>query len=120
MNTASQFPHACTTSGQAGWERNVTNQVQFKDGSPYVHSGLTVTDNRSIGRNDLNISYQDIGSYQTTGDGSFPDSHYDCSFYCPSSSGETDALQNFTVSGLPLPHVDLIIYKGSSITIDGR
>ena len=88
MNTASQFPHACTTPGQAGWERNVTNQVQFKDGSPYAHSGLTVTDNLSIGRNDLNISYQDIGSYQTTGDGSFPDSYYDCSFAVPLAAGK--------------------------------
>jgi hypothetical protein len=30
--TASQFPASCP-AGQAGWNRNVTNQVQFVDGS---------------------------------------------------------------------------------------
>jgi hypothetical protein len=58
-------------------------------------------------------------SPQTASDGSFYDSYSVCSTACPGSTGETDALQYWTVNGYPLPHVDSVVYKCTSITIDG-
>src|ERR1700681_2499022 len=46
--TASQGAAVCP-SGQAGWSRNVTNQLQYQNGSPYAVSGITVADTISIG-----------------------------------------------------------------------
>lgn len=117
--TASQGPASCP-SGQAGWNRNVTNQVQYITGSPYAVSGLTVADIITIGsRHDLG-SGTSTGSATTTGDGSFNDNYSVCSTACPASSGETDALQYWTVAGVPLSHANGLVYKCGSITIDGR
>jgi hypothetical protein len=110
----------CSIEGQAGWVRNVTNQVQYIDGSPNAVSGLTAADQISTTTpNQLGISGTQVGSYPTTGDGSFPDTDYVCSTACP-SNGETGALQNWAVSGIPLPHVNAITYQCGSITIDGH
>jgi hypothetical protein len=119
--TASQFTVTCTIQGRngPGWERNVTNQLQYSNGSPYAHAGITVADNFSLGRNDLGSGPPQSGSFTTTGDGSWPDTYYVCSTACPASTGETDALQNWTANGFPLPHVNTVIYKCNSITIDG-
>ena len=77
-------------------------------------------DNFSIGsRNDLGVASFQSGSDVTTGDGSWSDYYYVCSPACPASTGETDALQNWTANGYPLPHVNLVIYKCSSISVDG-
>ena len=119
INTASQGPADCSIKGQAGWVRNVTNQVQYVDGSPYAVSGLTAADQiTTTTPNQLGISGAQVGSYPTTGDGSFPDTYYVCSASCP-GSGKTGALQNWTVSGIPLPHVNAITYQCTSILIDG-
>jgi len=118
--TASQFPAACP-SGQAGWNRNVTNQVQYVDGTAYAYSGLTVSDVLSVSTpNTLGISGTQTGTTTTTGDGSFSDNYSVCSSVCPSSTGQTDALQNWTVAAYPLPHANVIVYKCGSITIDGN
>ena len=119
--TASQGAAQCSQQGQAGWVRNVTNQVQYGDGSPYAYSGLTAADTITVSsRNDLGITRTQTGSHTTTGDGSFDDTYYVCSDYCPTSTGESDALQNWTVNSLGLPHTNQVIYKCGSITIDGR
>jgi len=116
--TASQFPASCP-SGQAGWNRNVTNQVQYANGSAYAVSGVSVADTISIGsRHDLG-SGTSTGSATTTGDGSFTDNYFVCSPACP-STGETDAVQNWTAGSYPLPHSNALVYKCSSITIDGH
>ena len=116
--TASQFPASCP-SGQAGWNRNVTNQVQYIDGSAYAVSGVVVSDILTVGsRHDLG-SGTSTGTATTTGDGSFSDNYSVCSTACPTSSGETDALQTWTANGVPLPHSNAVVYKCSSITIDG-
>src|SRR6266436_6234567 len=118
--TASQYPPSTCSPGQDGWQRNVTNQLQYSNGSPYAHAGIMTTDNFSIGgRNDLGVTSFRSGSAVTTGDGSWSDYYFVCSSACPVSTGETDALQNWTANGLPLPHVNLVIYKCSSISIDG-
>lgn len=120
MATASQFTVSCTINGRAGsgWERNVTNQLRHIDGSPYAVSGITVADSLAIGRNDLGIHYTQTGSFTTTGDGSFPDTYYVCSTGCP-GTGESDAQQSWTANGFLLPHINTVVYKCSSITIDG-
>jgi len=120
ISTASQGPASCTTKGQAGWIRNVTNQVQQVDGSAYAVDGLSVSDQITVGsQNQLGIAGTQTGSATTTGDGSFPDTYYVCSAACP-GSGTTGALQNWTVAGIPLFHVNGVTYKCSSITIDGH
>ena len=43
-----------------------------------------------------------------------------CSTACPGSSGESDAIQNWVVGGIPLFHSNGLIYKCGSIKIDGR
>jgi hypothetical protein len=119
INTASQGPADCSIKGQAGWVRNVTNQVQYVDGSPYAVPGLTAADQiTTTTPNQLGISGAQVGSYPTTGDGSFPDTYYVCSASCP-GSGKTSALQNWTVNGIPLTHVNAITYQCASISIDG-
>jgi hypothetical protein len=118
--TASQYPPSICSQGQTGWQRNVTNQLQYSTGSAYAHAGITTADNFSIGsRNDLGVTSFQGGNDVTTGDGSWSDYYYVCSPACPASTGETDALQNWTANGVPLPHVNLVIYKCSSISIDG-
>jgi hypothetical protein len=120
ISTASQGPANCT-SGRSGWVRNTTNQVQYLGGQPYAVSGLTVSDGITLGsRNDLGITSSQTGHTPTTGDGSFPDTYFVCSTACPGSSGESDAIQNWVVGGIPLFHTNGLVYKCSSIKIDGR
>lgn len=123
ININSQGPvaaGACPNSSYAGFVKYVTNQVQFVNGAAFAYAGLTVADHITIGsRHDLG-SGTSTGSATTTGDGSFQDQYSVCSSACPGSSGETDATQSWTVSGVPLPHVNGVIYKCTSITIDGH
>jgi hypothetical protein len=76
-----------------------------------------ITVNQS--QNGLEVGTPETGSAPTTGDGSFPDLYYVCSSKCP-GIGETTALQNWTINGLGLPHVNGISYKCGSIVVDGR
>jgi hypothetical protein len=105
-------------AGSSGWIRNVTNQVQYSNGSAFAFAGLTAADILTIGsRHDLG-SGTATGSETTTGDGSFPDTYSVCSTACP-STGETDALQSWSLNGSPLPRSNNVVYKCSSISIDG-
>ncbi len=119
IDTASQGAAQCS-KGQAGWSRNVTNQVQQVDGSAYAVDGLSVTDTITVTTpNQLGITQRQTGTFSTTGDGSFPDTYYVCSTSCP-GSGSTNASQSWTVSGMSLPHSNALVYKCSSITVDGN
>jgi len=120
IDTASQGPAQCP-SGSAGWVRNVTNQLQYQDGSPYAVDGITLADTLSIGStNQLGLHSPGTGQATTTGDGSFPDTYSVCSTYCPSSTGYSNLLQQWTAYGVPLPHVNGVVDKCNSITIDGN
>jgi hypothetical protein len=120
IDTASEGPAQCTKSGQSGWVRNVTNQVQYVTGAAYAVSGLPVADSISVGNpNALGISGKQEGQAPTTGHGSFPDTYYVCSTACP-GSGESDAAQSWVVAGIPLLHVDYLVYKCASITIEAQ
>jgi hypothetical protein len=102
-----------------GYLRAVNNQVQYFGGAGYPYS-VTAADSIVVGsRHDLG-SGSSTGSAQTASDGSFYDGYSICSTACPGSTGETDALQYWTVNGYPLPHVDSVAYKCTSITIDGH
>lgn len=119
--TASQGPAQCTQQGQAGWLRNTTNQVQYSNGSPYSVAGLDMADTLTpSSTNALGITSAETGHTPTTGDGSFPDVYYVCSSACPSSTGESDATQQWTLNGVALSHANGVVYKCGSITIDGR
>lgn len=118
--TASQGVAACSPSSWSGWIRNVTNQVQYANGSAFAFSSLLVADTITTGsRHDLG-SGTSTGSATTTGDGSFPDTYSVCSSACPGSTGETEALQSWTLNGAPLPHSNSVVYKCGSISIDGN
>jgi hypothetical protein len=120
IDTASQGPAQCKVQGQAGWVRNVTNQVQYVNGAAYAVSGLSVSDNIAVGApNTLGVSSKQEGQTPTTGDGSFPDTYFVCSTACP-GSGKTGATQNWIVAGIPLLHVDGLVYECGSISIDGH
>src|SRR5271154_861313 len=120
ISTASQGVAACSPSTWSGWVRNVTNQVQYANGSAYAFSGLSVADVITTGGTDALGSGTSTGSATTTGDGSFPDTYSVCSSACPQSTGETDALQNWTLNGSPLPHSNALVYRCTSISIDGN
>jgi len=113
-------PGECPTGGSyPGYVKQVTNQVQDIAGASYPHS-VTVADNITVGsRHDLGGGTS-TGSATTGSDGSFEDTYSVCSSACPGSTGETDAVQNWTVNGVPLFHVNSIIYKCSSISVDGH
>jgi hypothetical protein len=90
------------------------------DGTPYALSDLVVSDQiTTTNPNPLGIASSQTGSFTTTGDGSFPDTHYVCSSGCP-GKGVTGALQNWTVAGIGLQHVNGVNYACASITIDGK
>lgn len=110
----------CPTGGQnPGYLRAVNNQVQYFGGAGYPYS-VTAADLITVGsRHDLGTGTS-TSIAQTASDGSFYDGYSICSTACPGSTGETDALQYWTVNGLPLFHVDSVVYKCTSITIDGR
>lgn len=107
--------------GKRGWIRNVTNQLQYRDGSAYRVSGVTMADTIAVqAPNALNVSGTKVGSAETTGDGSFPDTYLVCSTACPSSSGTAQASQSWTYNSSPLSHVNQITYACSYISIDGN
>jgi hypothetical protein len=116
--TPSQGAAVCP-AGMAGWSRNVTAQLQYYDGSGYRLSGIVMADNLQVtGTNQLGITNSQTGSFPTDSNGSWPDTYYVCSTACP-STGESDSIQYWTYSSLPLPHTNLVAYKCSSIAIDG-
>jgi hypothetical protein len=110
----------CPNSTFPGFVRYVTNQVQYAGGAPDAQSGLAVADTITVGSTHALGSGTSTGSATTTGDGSFQDQYSVCSSACPGSTGETDALQSWTVNGTGLPHSNAVVYKCSSITIDGN
>jgi hypothetical protein len=118
ISTTVQGAASCPT-GQQGWSRTVQNQLQYVNGAGYLVAGITVADIISIGStNQLGISSVQPGSFQTDSNGSWPDTYYVCSKYCP-GSGQTIALQTWTYNGTPLAHSNSLVYKCTSITIDG-
>lgn len=117
--TTAQGQAVCP-QGQAGWARNVTNQVQYYTGAPFATGYNAVSDTLTYtAPNPLGISGTRTGTAGTNPDGSFPDTYSVCSAACPASTGEADALQNWTLAGYPLPHVNAVKYKCNSISIDG-
>jgi len=108
-------------TGSRGWVRNVTNQLQYQDGSAVMQSGITMADTITISTpNGLGLSGTSTGSFPTTGDGSFPDTYFDCSKLCFGSSSTASAVQSWTWNGTGLFHTNGLVYSCSSITIDGK
>jgi len=102
-----------------GWFRTVTNQLQDQNGKGIPQSGILMADALTFtSTNQLGLT-PDTGSATTDANGSWSDFYGDCGSACP-SSGESDAIQSWTWNGVGLPHTNLVIYKCSSITIDGR
>ncbi|MGA7625038.1 MAG: Ig-like domain-containing protein, partial [Candidatus Acidiferrales bacterium] len=117
--TTSQGAAACTNKNQQGWVRYVTNQLQYQNGTGVLQAGISMTDTISISSpNGLGISGAITGTASTNGNGSWPDTYFVCTLTCP-SSGSASALQSWTWNGVGLPHVNLVVYKCTSITVDG-
>ena len=117
--TQSQGTVLCGVNlSRSGWQRIVTNQLQDQFGQAYAHAGINMADMLSFGStNQLGLSPV-TGSSLTSSNGTWSDLYSDCTTACP-SSGESDALQSWTYNSIPLPHVDSVIYKCTSVTIDG-
>ena len=120
INTIAQGNAVCPT-GMAGWSRKVTNQLQDQLGHAVAFSGISMADTLTTGSpNDLGLTGTVTGSDTTDSSGDWPDSYFACSKACPGSTGQTDSLQSWTYNGLGLPHVNQVVYKCSSASVDGR
>jgi hypothetical protein len=119
VGTNIQGAAACP-SGEAGWSRTVKLQLQDQDGYAINVAGINMADNIQVGsRNDLGVRSTRTANTNTDSLGTWTDTYFVCSTACP-TSGESDALQYWTWSGRPLPHVNAIVYKCTSITNDGK
>jgi hypothetical protein len=114
---ATQNQGTIMCGGGQGWYRTVTNQLQDQFGQPYAHAGIAMADTITFGTNQLGLS-PITGSANTDTNGTWADFYSVCSSACP-SSGQSVAAQNWTYNGIPLAHVNSVVYKCSSITIDG-
>jgi hypothetical protein len=118
--TSSQSFVVCGSNGN-GWYRVVTNQLQDQNGTGVPKAGIAMADQiQFTGTNQLGLK-PGTGQSTTDSNGSWADFYSTCSTACstPSSPGESDALQFWTYSGLPLPHSNLLVFKCGSVTIDG-
>jgi hypothetical protein len=98
--------------------RTVTNQLQDQFGSPYAHAGIAMNDMITFGAtNQLGLS-EVPGPATTDANGNWADFYSVCSSSCP-GSGQGIAAQSWTYNGIPLAHVNSVVYKCSSVTIDG-
>jgi hypothetical protein len=122
LNTVVQGAAGANLCGSlAGWEREVTMQLQDQSGKAIPVSGITMADQISVSTpNPLGVSTAAGGSTSTNSSGTWPDLYVVCSSACPGSTGEADAIQSWTWSGAPLPHSNYVVYKCNSITSDGR
>jgi hypothetical protein len=122
IGTTAQGAAVCPAK-QHGWSRLVTDQL-FDQGTsprPITAAGVVVADSIVVTTpNALGIRGTVTGSFNTDANGSWPDSYFVCSTVCPRSTGETDAQQNWTANNTNLPHVNAVVYKCSSITVDGN
>ena len=105
---------------QAGWERWVTLELRDQFGAAYQKSGLNMEDSIAIGSpNDLNIGSAETGNEDTDANGTWPDQYYVCSSECP-GTGQTNASQSWSWDTVELQNENTIVYKCSSITVDGN
>ena len=96
-------------------------QLQDQCGNALSVSGIVVADLIFVGtHNDLGIVNTNTGSHPTDTYGTWQDTYFVCSPVCPANPGESDAIQEWTWSGIPLPHSNALIYKCGSVTVDGR
>ena len=111
---------ACAT-GSGGYWRRVTLQLFDQNYIPITQSGLTMADSIAIGTpNQLGATNTNTGHENTNGDGQWYDTYSICSSYCPAGTGQTNATQSWTASGAALTGTNALVYKCSSITIDGN
>jgi hypothetical protein len=121
ISTTSQGYANCSVQGQNGWVRNVTNQLQDQFGGAYLHTGLTMADTITYPVNNaFGINGTQTGSYSTGSNSTSPDTYYVCTTACPGSSAEVDAQQSWTYNGNGLTHANLVVYKCTSIAVDGN
>lgn len=119
VNTQIQGAAVCP-SGQHGWSRTVTNQVQTSSGTAIPYASMTMADTLMAQTpNSLGISGTETGSTQTDSHGDFPDTYFVCSTGCP-GSGTAGGTQSWTYNGFNLPHSNSVSYACSAITIDGH
>ncbi len=125
-----EFSNAATfcAQGSAGWDREVVAQVFDVSGTPYTSDGIPFSETIQVSssNNGLGLSNPAQGSGTTAYDpadnldGAFVDEYFFCSNVCPGNASETDALQTITYNGIGLPYVNPMVYKCSSITLDGH
>jgi len=107
--------------GSAGYQRWVTLELRDSASQAIQRSGVTVDDQLTPSTpNDLGIGSGTTGSTGTDSAGRWPDHFYVCSTVCPGSTGQSNVNQSWTANGTGLGHVNVVIYKCNSITVDGH
>jgi hypothetical protein len=120
LNTTVEGAAVCPT-GRSGWSRTITAQLVDQFSAPYRVSGIVMADDIQPNTpNNLGISRTNTGSHPTNSEGKWPDTYFVCSTVCQIRNDESDALQYWTYNGSALPHVNRVVYKCASITLDGR
>jgi len=108
-------PESCGV-GSAGHRREVRMEVRDQTGLPIRKSGILMADVIQIASpNDLGIVGAQTDADYTDSSGRWPDLYYVCSTACPGSTGQTKAFQYWRANGVPLPHVNVIVYKENYI-----
>ena len=106
--------------GRLGYERWVTLELRDSAGQAIQRSGVAVADQLTPSTpNALGIGSGTTGSAGTDSAGRWPDHYYVCSTACPASTGQSNVNQSWTANATQLGHVNLVIYKCNSITVDG-
>ena len=124
LKTQSQGANSCP-SGQAGWVRGVTLQLQDQETppKPILFSGFTVADAIVSGsQNSCGLSSNfKTGTGFTDPNGSWTDTYPICSTACANGgSCQTNATQTWTANGITLAKTVAIVYKCNGITLNGQ
>lgn len=118
VSTTSSGPASCA-SGYAGWQRHIVWQVLDQSGKP-INQVMSVADSISIGSPKTCGGSPFTAKFNTNGSGEFGDYYFICSTGCAGGgSCQTNASQTYAVNGqykLPVS----IVYKCTSITLNGQ
>ena len=107
-------------AGSAGYQRLVTLQLQDNRPAGIYVSGVTVADTLTPPPGNAFGMGTATGSTPTDSSGEWPDQYYVCTTACPGSGAQVVVPQSWTANNMQMGHVNSIVYKCTSITIDGN
>jgi hypothetical protein len=118
---------ASCPSGQAGWDRGITEKIVDQSGQYWTYDGILIQESITIGRNDLQLTCGSgnqntcNGQENTNNGGTFDDRFYFCCPACTApTNNETDATQLLYYNGVAVEVPDVLVYKCAAITWNGQ